>query len=87
MKIRDKYKYLIKALRGYRITRYGQYDQESHHKVTETQDAADALEDALNTLSRCDDEFMRICNSLNLVNTEERARDLQHEVQYFRDQL
>jgi len=36
--------YLIKALRNYRVTTYGQFDQETKHIVRETQDAADEIE-------------------------------------------
>jgi len=41
----DKYVYLIKALRAYRVVSYGQFDRETHHVVRETQDAANAIEE------------------------------------------
>lgn len=39
-------RYLIQALRAYRQVSVGQFDQETRHVVQETQDAADALEEA-----------------------------------------
>ena len=38
------HRYLIKALRAFRTTVYGQFDQASEYTVPETQDAADAIE-------------------------------------------
>jgi len=56
----SKHAYLVKALRAYKVTTYGQFDREDHHTVQETQDAANAIEElerknlailsALNTL-------------------------------------
>lgn len=43
--MKDKYYYLIQALKEYRHVTYGQYDQERRHEVKETQDAARAIEE------------------------------------------
>lgn len=40
----DQIFYMKKALRAYRITTYGQFDQETKHVVKETQDAANMIE-------------------------------------------
>lgn len=66
--MKEKYYYLITALKNYRKIVYGQFDQESSYIVKETQDAAKALEE----LAIAYDELKsKYDNLINLYNVKE----------------
>ena len=53
-------RYLIQALRNYRHVSYGQFDQETHHVVQETQDAANRIEELLRELAAANDRISEL---------------------------